>query len=232
MKYNVSDYKLKVIVDELGEEYKELLIERILDDMHETDANLINPIELIQLDVKIKSSLRIDKKAQKQKWMHSLITLLGVSYTVLGLVLTIAIEMRHSVVNVRYDAIMKMAFVLMLMGIVVLLISLVLKIWPQYHMRQNYTISPYEVINKWKEIEAMIHELTPDKDVFSLHSMVTKLKETKIISEQDIEIINQLLNVRNQIVHGQDDKCTLSQTELRNILLQTDKIIKKMKKIV
>ena len=47
MKYNALDYKLKVIVDELGEEYKDLLIERILDDMHETDADLINPSDLM-----------------------------------------------------------------------------------------------------------------------------------------------------------------------------------------
>ena len=43
MKYNVSDNKLKIIIDELGEEYKDLLIERVLDDTHETDADAINP---------------------------------------------------------------------------------------------------------------------------------------------------------------------------------------------
>ncbi len=58
------------------------------------------------------------------------------------------------------------------------------------------------------------------------------MKDTQIISEQDIEIINQLLNIRNQIVHGQDNKYSLSQAELRTILLQADKIISKMKKLV
>lgn len=62
--------------------------------------------------------------------------------------------------------------------------------------------------------------------------MVSNLKDSQIISEQDIKIINQLLNIRNQIVHGQDDKYNMSQDELRSILLQADKIISKMKKIV
>ena len=62
--------------------------------------------------------------------------------------------------------------------------------------------------------------------------MVSNLKDTQIISEKDIKIINQLLNIRNQIVHGQDDKYNMSQEELRSILLQADKIISKMKKIV
>ena len=62
--------------------------------------------------------------------------------------------------------------------------------------------------------------------------MMSNLKDAQIISEQDIEIIKQLLNTRNQIVHGQDNKYNLSQTELRTILLQADKIISKMKKLV
>ena len=77
-----------------------------------------------------------------------------------------------------------------------------------------------------------MHELTPEKDTLSLSSMVSNLKDTQIISEKDIKIINQLLNIRNQIVHGQDDKYNMSQEELRSILLQADKIISKMKKIV
>lgn len=102
----------------------------------------------------------------------------------------------------------------------------------QYYKGKRYNISPYEVINKWKEIEALVHELTPEEDTLSLSSMMSNLKDAQIISEQDIEIIKQLLNTRNQIVHGQDNKYNLSQTELRTILLQADKIISKMKKLV
>ena len=62
--------------------------------------------------------------------------------------------------------------------------------------------------------------------------MVKNLEDTKIISKQDVEAINQLLKIRNQIVHGLDNKCDLSQAELRTILIQTNKIIAKMKKMV
>lgn len=233
MKYNISDYKLKVIVDELGEEYKDLLIERILGDMHETDADLINPSDLIRLDVTTKSNLRTDKKVQRQNRMFSMISLLGIIYALLGLMLMMWSELRDTV---RYDSIMMMSFVLIFLGLFVALFSLLFKnmvrMRPQYYRGQIHTISPYEVINKWKEIEALVHELTPEEDTLSLSSMVSNLKDTKIISEQDIEIINQLLNIRNQIVHGQDNKYDLSQAELRTILLQADKIISKMKKLV
>lgn len=233
MKYNISDYKLKVIVDELGEEYKDLLIERILGDMHENDADLINPSDLIRLDVATKSNLRIDKKVQRQNRMLSMISLLGIVYALLGLMLMMWSEVRDTV---RYDSIMMMSFVLIFLGLFVALFSLLFKnmgrLRPQYYRGQSHTISPYEVINKWKEIEALIHELTPEEDTLSLSSMVSNLKDTQIISEQDIKIMNQLLNIRNQILHGQDNKHNLSQEELRSILLQADKIISKMKKIV
>lgn len=233
MKYNISDYKLKVIVDELGEEYKDLLIERILGDMHENDADLINPSDLIRLDVATKSNLRIDKKVQRQNRMLSMISLLGIVYALLGLMLMMWSEVRNTV---RYDSIMMMSFVLIFLGLFVALFSLLFKnmgrLRPQYYRGQSHTISTYEVINKWKEIEALVHELTPEEDTLSLSSMVSNLKDTQIISDQDIEIINQLLNIRNQIVHGQDNKCSLSQAELRTILLHADKIISKMKKLV
>lgn len=107
-----------------------------------------------------------------------------------------------------------------------------IKLRPQYYRGKIQTISPYEVINKWKEIEALIHELTPDEETLSLSSMIKNLKDTEIISSQDIEIINQLLGTRNQIVHGKDNKYDLSQSDLRTILLNADKVISKMKKLV
>lgn len=233
MKYNISDYKLKVIINELGEEYKDLLIERILSDMHENDADLINPSDLIRLDVMTKSNLRTDKKVQRQNRMLSMISILGIVYALVGLMLMQWSEVKDIV---RYDSMMMMSFVLIFLGLFVALFSLLFKnmgrIRPQYYREKNYTISSYEAINKWKEIEALVHELTPREDTLSLSSMMSNLKDTQIISEQDIEIINQLLNIRNQIVHGQDNKYNLSQEELRAILLQADKIISKMKKLL
>ena len=233
MKYNVSDPKLKIIIDELGEEYKDLLIERILDDAHETDADLINPSELIRLDVATKSKLRVDKKMQRQNRLYSTISLLGIMYALLGFMIMLLRQIEETI---RYDSLTMISFILIFVGLFVAILSLLFRkmsgIRSQYYRGQNRTISPYEIINKWKEIEALVHELTPDSDTLSLSSMVKNLEDTKIISKQDIEAINQLLKIRNQIVHGSDNKCDFSQAELRTILIQADKIIAKMKKLV
>lgn len=232
MKYNISNYRLKGIVEELGEEYKDLLIEHILDDMQEVDADLINPSDLIRLDITIKSKLRVDKKMQKKNRMLSMISMLGIIYAMLGLILMMMREMRSTI---QYDSTIMMSMILMIIGLFVTLFSLLLinmqKTQSQYRRGNRCDISSYEIVNKWKEIEALVNELTPEKNKMSLFSMIKNLEETNIISEKDVEEIKQLLKLRNQIVHEQNFENNLSEKELRDIILRSDKIIYKMKKI-
>ena len=233
MKYNISDYKLKVIIDELGEEYKDLLIEQILNDMNEIDADQINLSDLIKLDVTIKSNLRTDKKSNLLNRMSTLISLIGVTYAMIGLILMLWSEIKDTI---RYNNLMMMSFALIFLGLFVALFSLfaknIIKMRPYYYKNKMFTISSYEIINKWKELEALINQLTPEKEQLSLSSMVLKLEETKIISKEDTIFINQLLNIRNQIVHKQNNDINLSQNELRSILMHIDEVISKMKKLV
>ena len=233
MKYNISDNKMRVIVEVLGEEYKDLLIERILDDTNETDVDQINASDLIRLDVTTKSNLRVDKKIQRRNSMNSIISLLGILYALLGLMLMMLSEFRYTI---RHNSMTLVAFTLIFIGLFVTIFSLMykyfLKVRIGYYRGRMHTITPYQVINKWKEIEALVNELTPQENEFSLVSMIENLKETKIISQEDVEIMNRLLCFRNQIVHGEGNKFDLSQAELRTLFLQADKIISKMKKIV
>ncbi len=233
MKYSISDYKLKVIIDELGEEYKDLLIEQALNEMNEIDADHINPSDLIRLDVTTKSNLRIDRKSQRLSRMSTLISLLGVIYALFGLMLMMWSELKDTI---RYNNIMMISIVLIFLGLFVAIFSLLFKYMnrmrPHYYKNKRFTISSYEIINKWKEIEALINQLTPEKEQLSLSSMVSNLEETKIISKEDTIVINKLLRVRNQIVHKQNKDIDLPQNELRSILIQIDEVISKMKKLV
>jgi hypothetical protein len=233
LKYSISDYKLKVIIDELGEEYKDLLIEQALNEMNEIDADHINPSDLIRLDVTTKSNLRIDRKSQRLSRMSTLISLLGVIYALFGLMLMMWSELKDTI---RYNNIMMISIVLIFLGLFVAIFSLLFKYMnrmrPHYYKNKRFTISSYEIINKWKEIEALINQLTPEKEQLSLSSMVSNLEETKIISKEDTIVINKLLRVRNQIVHKQNKDIDLPQNELRSILIQIDEVISKMKKLV
>lgn len=229
MRYTISDYKLKTIVDELGEEYKDLLIEHILDEIDEVDADCINPSDLIRLDISVKSKLRTDQRVQKKEKMLSMISFVGLLYALLGLLLMLWEQFKEVVYQ---NSMLLMSASLIFVGFFVYFVALLMKkITPKYYRGKTQIVSPYEIVNKWKELEALIRELTPSEYSLSLASMVKTLNESKIVSDEDVETIKRLLSARNQIVHnGKSDK--LSQSELRTLLSMTDKIIVKLQKIV
>lgn len=232
MKYNVSDSKLKGIIDEMGEEYKDLLIEKLLNDMHENDVDLINLSELIQLDITTKSSLREDKKIQQRNYILSSISVIGMLYSLFGLMLMMWSDMKESM---HFDALMMMAFVLTFLGLFVsvfsMLLKTVFKFRPKLYQEKSPSTTLYEIINKWKEVELLAYQLTPKEKKLSLSQMIKNLKDIQIISEQDIEVINQLLILRNQIVHCETKDINMSSKEIRTLLIKVDKIISKMKKL-
>lgn len=236
MKYNLSNYRLKTIIDELGEEYKDFLVEYILDKTGQIDADQINPSDLIRLDVETKQTLRKDQSLHRNNRMLSLISLIGIMYALVGLMLMMLSELRGRIQN---DTLLMISVVLIFLGLFVALFSLIYRnairtrrTSPHYLLRQKREISQYEIVNKWKEIEALIHELTPNEAALSLSSMIQDLRKTNIISEQDLQTIQCLLDLRNQVVHGSGESQNLSQAELRSILIESDRIISKMKKIV
>lgn len=231
MKYNISNNRLKVIVDTLGEEYKDLLIEQLLDEMKETDADVINPSDLIRLDVATKSHLRAEKKAKRMNRMLSLLSSIGILYAFMGLILLLVSELENTI---RHDPMMMVSVILIIIGLFVSLLSITFKntakVMQPHYRNLNHSISPYQLINKWKEIEALLNQLTPDS-IDSLSAMVANLNETGIISNDDVQLINQLLSIRNTIVHVKDPQLP-QQEELRSCLQQAEKLIVKMKKLL
>ena len=234
MKYNISDKKLKIMLDELGEEYKELLIERVLEDTDETDADQITLSELMQLDLTLKLNIRKSKRERRQNLMLAMVSVIGVIYSVFGLMLMMWSEFRYAIEN---DSTMLMAIALICVGVITMLVSLLYKVMSKmrskpYRVRRRNIFS-YEVINKWKEVEALVHELTPEKDSLSFSSMMKNLKDTNIISEEDVRVIHQLLSLRNKIVHSDDeDLKALDNVQIRSIFTQTDTVIAKLKRVI
>ena len=232
MKYNITDNKLNIIINELGEEYKDLLIEQALGEMHEVDPDLINPSDIIGLDVSVKSLLRVNKKEKKKSRMMDIISMIGNIYAMMGLILILWGCIKY---NMQYNSWIVLPIALLSIGLSVSGSALSYKhllIEKQHNNRgKSYVITRYEVINKWKELEGLLHQLTPEQ-IISLQAMLLNLRNTRILSEQDIIAVNQLLKVRNQIVHGDDSKCKMSQSQLKSIFQKIDGIIYKLEKLI
>ena len=73
MKYNISEQNTKMIIDELGEEYKDMLIERVLEETDEIDVDRISLSDLVRLDIATKARLRSNKKARNKRKMYSVV---------------------------------------------------------------------------------------------------------------------------------------------------------------
>lgn len=231
MKYSIKDNKLNIIIDELGEEYKDLLIEQVLDEMQEVDPDLINPSDIIGLDVSNKSFFRVDKKDKKKSHMMDTISILGNLYAIIGLILILLGCIRY---NIQYNSWLIIPISLLSIGLSVsgsaLSCKRLLIEKQQKNRGKSYVITQYEVINKWKELEGLLNQLTPEQ-ISSLHAMLLNLRNTRILSEHDLITVGQLLKARNQIVHGEDGKCELSQNQLKSIFQEIDNIIYKLERL-
>ena len=230
MKYNISDKRIKLIIDELGEEYKDLLIEHILDDLHENDADAISASDLIRLDVETKSNLRIGRELRRKYQMFTMVSLMGLLYSIIGVFLLI-----WSQIGRGFSYELKASYILVFMGLSISILALLMRTLVNNRPYKGRSIdrstSSYEIINKWKEIEGLIHELTPSEENLSLDSMIEYLYNNSILMADDVEVIYKLLEKRNQIVHDPNKKYNVSQEEFKPLLLQADDVIKKLKKI-
>ncbi len=233
MKYNISNHRLNTIVNELGEEYKDLIIERLLDDTHEIDVDEINLSDLIRLDVTIKSNLRTDRKARKLNQMFTMITMLGVLYAVLGLMVSMWSLIQDTAL---YNSTMMAGMLLVFLGLMVSIFAFfnkkLFQMRPSFNKAKRYVVPSYEIVNKWKELEATISQLSPDNSQLSLSSMITFLEKERILSQADIDVVRQLLEARNHVMHYLDDSNPLPQDEVKLLLIESDKVIRKLNKML
>lgn len=231
MRYKISDKKLQAIIDELGEEYKDMLFEYVLEDMNQVYADDINPVDLMRIDLQVKSKMRNNRRIQRQNYVFSLISIMGVLYAFLGFMILMWSELENKILD---NPTIMIAIVLIMIGLFSALSALMLKTYSNIRpadYRKKQSVSPYEIIDKWKTIEALINELTPEETTLSLSSMIHHLYEGNIITSQDLDTINVLRIARNNIVHTPKGE-EYTQAELRHILDSAEKTIYRLKKFV
>lgn len=231
MKYKFSNEKIKYILDELGEEYKSLLIEKSLDNIGNVDVDNINLSELIELDIAIKKPLKTSKREQKRKRMFALTALLGLIYFMFGGVMLILSLYRTT----KYSRIPSDLFVIVIfMGMLIFLLSVYASVFSDWKRGKssNKDINPYALFNSWKEIEALITQLTPDEYHKGPRTMVEYLSTNRMISLEDKKQILELLRIRNIIVHRSEDNLKMSKEEILQKITIAEKIINDLSKLI
>ena len=86
----LSCYLAEFILDathELGDEYKDLLLMKVMDQSGIINPDEIEIPELLRLDMREKESLKTDKRTWQKKKMVGAISLVGLLYALIGLIL-------------------------------------------------------------------------------------------------------------------------------------------------
>lgn len=231
MKYNISNKKLELIIDELGEEYKDMLITKTLSNLNEIDVDEITPSELIRVDVEVKKRLNNDNAEYKRNRTLTLISLLGLMYAMIGVIMMMFDELDKYMFESPTNMI---AILCTVIGLFISLMSIFMKLYP-LRSRNNFSnnlLAHYEIISKWKELEAIIIQLTPEENQSTLKKMIDYLEEIKIINTEDCLTINLLLNYRNRLIHSSNEKEVISLKESKELIKKVDDIIQKLKLLV
>lgn len=226
MKYGLSDEKLQILLDELGEEYKDLLVSYILDDTGIIDPDQIKCSELIKIDTNIKDYLRLDRKTRQRKRTIAMIMMMGVLYALLGLFLLLFSYFYPT----AFKGVEIVALFISFCGIFMtgdgIILSELLK---KRSWGNSYKISPYDILSKWKEFELVISRYTKGTDRFSFLDAVDQLRKDDVLTSTDMRVLETMRQMRNEIVHKENLSKMASQNELRMLFNDMDTIIQKVR---
>lgn len=232
MIYDVNNKAILNILNELGEEYKDLLVEKTLSQHHEYDIDRINLSTLVRLDEKTKESLRTNNRNSKINRLSLMLLSLGLVYTLFGLFLFLY---NHFSETVHLDPLEKMGFLMVILGLIALLLLVVIRLLPSPLSDKDKDVSKknhydYLIIKTWKQIEGLLVQLTPAEENYNLSRMISYLQDLKLLTQSDSSTIKELLAMRNKVVHSDGIGEDYTREKIQELLHDSDSIIKKLEK--
>ena len=223
MKYNICDETTKNLIDSLGEEYKDLLVEVALRESRQYDIQKLDTDKINGIDKKIKYTLKRKTKRFDYTFILSEIGMIGALFALMGLLLPYTSKYVMPNVELSSTTTSVMAIVGTITTILAYSVSIIM------FDKNSQSFVTYDIVNKWNEIEALIRELSPQSETISLKAMLNNLSEDNIVSADDVELLEQLLRIRNDVVHN---KSSMSRSKCRKLIMQSNPIILKLKRAV
>ena len=233
MNYIPKDEKIEKYLNELSEEYKELLYKALITQSKSIEDLSIS--DLLRLDAEIKKPLHEDySRIQKRR---KTLFMMGEIYIFMGFFMYILFQIMISPDTLSLERIaMLMSIVMLLIGCSSILLSF---ISPMANTSSKYNhkvkkadlpILKYEVINKWREFEGKVNDISDSDRVKTPHSIIGFLSESHFIDDNEGKELKALLRMRNNIVHNTGVE--YSETELKEMIDKSNRILSKIDKIL
>ncbi len=231
MKYQISNKKVNYILDELADEYKNLLIETALNQRQELDVENISISDITKIDIETKERLKNRSRNNRINRISQLISSLGLIYSLFGLMLIMVSEAGSDLTD---NPLSTIAIICVFLGFIIAIVGLMTKMLLNKKSQiSKKTIMDYEIqiINKWRIVEGIIYQISPQNDKLSLRSMLNNLEQSKIISKEDAKLLNSLMHYRNRILHNPPGEVKYND-EIKNLLDDVQELIDKLSTIL
>ena len=234
MNITPNNEKIERYLDELADEYKELLFNALIS--RTKDLDNLSVSELLRLDNEIKKPLF--ENYQRQQRRRKMLQIAGLTYMLLGGLIFVVYELLDS--NFMYgthDIISLISVVIGFMGLFISIFSFMLPTIYQSSSKNidraeknNLSFLEYKVVTKWRELEGIVNDISINTSVKTPRSVIEFLLESKFIDDDEYAILKEFLKMRNNIVHSAERRYSIE--EIKTLVEKIDKIIDKLKKIV
>lgn len=224
----------QVILDDLSEEYKNLLVSKALVNNNLKSTEDIFPKDLIILNEEFKRSLNINKNNTKKEKSIKLIKLLGMFYAIIGIWLYIFTN-----IDIE-NSIQKISLLVAGLGVLTIVLAYFFEFYvDQLSIRktQYFEFKPeneFELVKKWNEIEKLSYMIIKKENEISNNLPITKLFNIlfnkSILDDKDMKNYKYILNLRNSIVHSTEKN--INQDQIIVGLKKAESIITKLKNYV
>ena len=234
MNITPNNEKIERYLDELADEYKELLFNALIS--RTKDLDNLSVSELLRLDNEIKKPLF--ENYQRQQRRRNMLQIAGLTYMLLGGLIFVAYELLDSNFTPgTHDTISLISIVIGFMGLFISIFSFMLPTIYQSSSKNidraeknNLSFLEYKVVTKWRELEGIVNDISINTSVKTPRSVIEFLLESKFIDDDEYAILKEFLKMRNNIVHSAERRYSIE--EIKTLVEKIDKIIDKLKKIV
>lgn len=229
----IIDDKIKRYIDELGEEYKDILLEELVKKSSITDELSVS--ELIRIDEDVKHYMRTKDQMKRKRKFYKL----GLMYIVLAIYIYLFANIMYSFENLNYlstyGVIQLMAIVIGMTGLMVVVAEFMRGNKKNYSnikksedMNEKRKFKEYEVICLWREWEGLFNDISVSRGtIMGPRSIIDYFDKEGLITDEEKATLTRFLKLRNIIVH--DNMSVLSIEELGNEVKEVRKIYDKVK---
>lgn len=233
MNMAVNSEKIEKYSNILADEYKNLLIKETM--MRSSVDNDISVRILLELDTEAKRTLVAS--SMKMRKRRRLIAVFGLVYIFIGFFMMLWYYIKKS--GLLYEdggAILLMSLVVSFIGIIVVMFSAVLRFNNDFERflikskSEEVKIVSYSVIEKWRELESIISDLSERNTFTAPRAVISYLRENDFVDSKEEQELRRFLMIRNNIVHNLNGN--ISSSEIKRSIKEVEKIIVKLKRIL